>query len=136
MGAQAKLRGFANHTYGSGRQPGFFLFDDETCVRISWAFKENMINSYTIIEPVQKDGGVLIPAGAVFNDGETIGIVYEDVWIPSVNSDNEEIGSVPGSLVTRGTIDLSKAPALREAVDTLGAQGFKFMYSGVVERPY
>lgn len=128
----AKNGAFAAHASGSGFAPGYFLFDDENCVRttvqIDLVHAENN-------NPIEKNGGLLIPAGSFYESADVNGILYEDVFIPDPTHP-DYVPAVTASVVVSGTIDLSKAPALEEAAEALGAQGFKFVDSGAVERPY
>ena len=70
---------------GHTHAPGWFLFDDENCVRITVTFSHNMGNF------VNRDEHY-IPAGTYIPDYH--GIVYEDVDVSD--------GAAPGSLVIEG----------------------------------
>lgn len=118
--------GFSSHNTGYGRQPGFFLLDDESCIRQSYTFTHE-----TTTEPAyeEKDGGRLFPAGAVVigEESAVLGIVYEDVFIPA------GLNAAAGSLVVGGVLDADKhLDAAGLAEDTR----FNISASGDVFRPY
>jgi len=118
---------FIQHeTGGRVSAPGWFLVDNEDCTRKT----KQMISANAVTD---YNGGKYIPMGTVYpsNDGNAIGIVYEDVYVDS--------GDMPGSVVTRGSVYKDRLPvALSGAAESaLAGLGFKFVAtSPTVERPY
>lgn len=109
---------------GTVYAPGWFLAHDE-CVRET---REMPVSLAT----TAADGSKYVKAGTVFpsNDGNAIGIVYEDVDVST--------GAMPGSVVTKGTIYKDRLPAALEsaAASALSGLGFKLIDSApTVVRP-
>ena len=82
---------------------------------------------------VNADGTKYVKAGTPYpsNDGNIIGLVYEDVDVTK--------GNMPGSVVTKGNVYLDRLPVtLADAAKTaLVAAGFKLIATApAVERPY
>lgn len=73
--------------------PGYFLAENENCER-----KTRQIDSTDERVITVTGGGKYLPMGSIYptNDGEAIGIVYEDVDVTT--------GDMPGSVVLRGTV--------------------------------
>lgn len=73
--------------------PGWFLADDEDCTR-----KTRQIAQNSALVVTTDDGGKYVPMGTAYptNDGNAIGIVYEDVDVTD--------GDMPGSVVLQGTV--------------------------------
>lgn len=124
--ADTVYTGFAAHASGSVRQPGFFLLDDENCIRQSFTFTRE-----TTTDPAyeEKDGGLLFPAGAIVTGEEdaVLGMVYEDVFIPA------GVNAAAGSLVVGGVLDSSKHAGVSALEDD---PRFTISDSGAVTRPY
>lgn len=118
--------GFSSHNTGYGRQPGFFLLDDESCIRQSYIFTREMTTEPPYEE---KDGGCLFPAGAVVigEESAVLGIVYEDVFIPA------GVNAAAGSLVVGGVLDVDKHIGVAGLAED---PRFKISNSGNVVRPY
>lgn len=118
--------GFSSHNTGYGRNPGFFLLDDENCIRQSFTFTRE-----TTTDPAyeEKDGGLLFPAGAIVTGEEdaVLGMVYEDVFIPA------GANAAAGSLVVGGVLDSSKHSGVSALEDD---PRFTISDSGAVTRPY
>lgn len=79
-------------TKGTIYAPGYFLAaEDETCTRLT---KEIAQSGAVTAE----DGTKYVPMGSAYpsNDGNAIGITYEDVDVTT--------GNMPGSVVTKGTV--------------------------------
>lgn len=78
---------------GQGYEPGYFLKDDENCVRETRQFATNS----TLVKTAD-NGGKYVPMGTAYptNDGNAIGITYEDVDVT--------YGDMPGSVVTKGIV--------------------------------
>lgn len=73
--------------------PGWFLKNNETCTRETREFAQN-----SALVKTADNGGKYVPMGTAYptNDGNAIGIAYEDVDVSS--------GNMPGSVVTKGEI--------------------------------
>lgn len=79
---------------GEGYYPGYFLaYNDEGVVRETRQFAQN-----SALVVTSEDGSKHVPMGTAYptNDGNAIGIAYEDVDV--------SIGDMPGSVVTGGAI--------------------------------
>lgn len=78
---------------GQGYEPGYFLKDDENCVRETRQFATN-----SALVKTADNGGKYVPMGTAYptNDGNAIGITYEDVDVT--------YGDMPGSVVTKGEV--------------------------------
>lgn len=76
---------------GKGFEPGWFLANNENCTRETREIAQEgaKVSAY---------GGKYVPMGTAYpsNDGNAIGIVYEDVDVTT--------GNMPGSVVTAGTV--------------------------------
>ena len=76
---------------GKGFEPGWFLANNENCTRETREIAQSgaKVSAY---------GGKYVPMGTAYpsNDGNAIGIVYEDVDVTT--------GNMPGSVVTAGTV--------------------------------
>lgn len=84
---------FIQHDTGSTvYAPGYFLAHDE-CVRETRQFAQN-----SALVKTTADGGKYVPMGTAYpsNDGNAIGITYEDVDVST--------GNMPGSVVTQGVV--------------------------------
>ena len=81
-----------NATSGKVYAPGYFLAKNEDCVRITKEFASNSALA------VEENGGKYVPMGTAYpsNDGNAVGIVYEDVDVSE--------GNMPGSVVMQGTV--------------------------------
>lgn len=77
---------------GNVYAPGYFLAHEE-CVRET----REMAQNSTLVQTAA-DGAKYIPMGTAYptNDGNAIGIVYEDVDVTT--------GNMPGSVVTKGVV--------------------------------
>ena len=111
---------------GQTYAPGWFLVNNEDCTRVTKTIPAPLA-------PTASDGTKYVKMGTIFpsNDGNAIGIVYEDVDVTS--------GAMPGSVVTKGEVYKDKLPTAPEsaAVSALEALGFKFVTtSPSVTRPY
>ena len=114
-------------TKGTVYAPGYILaFDDEGCVRETREIPETL-------GVAVEDGTKYVSMGTAYpsNDGNAIGLLYEDVDVTT--------GNMPGSVITKGQIYEDRLPvALDAAAKTaLVAKGFVFVTSApAVERPY
>lgn len=72
--------------------PGYFLAHEE-CVRETRQFAQN-----SALVVTKADGSKYVPMGTAYpsNDGNAIGITYEDVDV--------SVGNMPGSVVTKGIV--------------------------------
>lgn len=82
----------ANDTSAKVYAPGYFLAHDE-CVRETREFSQDSALAQTTDE-----GGKYVPMGTAYptNDGNAIGITYENVDVTN--------GNMPGSVVTKGVV--------------------------------
>lgn len=107
---------FINKTNGTGFNAGFFLANDENCVRET----KTILQSDGVATPM---GGKVVKAGTIYpkNDATATGILYEDIDVTS--------GDMPGSVVTSGIVhvDLLPVTLADEAKTALTALGFKFI---------
>ena len=79
---------------GQTYAPGYFLaYNDENVVRETREFAQN-----SALVKTTDEGGKYVPAGTAYpsNDGNAIGIAYEDVDVT--------VGNMPGSVVTKGIV--------------------------------
>lgn len=81
---------FISGSKGQGYEPGYFLAHEE-CTRETREISQS--GAITA-----DNGGKYVPMGTVYpsNDGNAVGIVYEDVDVT--------YGNMPGSVVTAGTV--------------------------------
>ncbi len=77
---------------GASYAPGYFLANNEDCVRLTKEFAQNSALVQTV------NGGKYVPMGTAYptNDANAVGITYEDVDVTS--------GNMPGSVVMSGTV--------------------------------
>ena len=76
--------------------PGYFLaHNDENITRETREFAEN-----SALVVTTEEGGKYVPMGTAYptNDGNAVGITYEDVDVTN--------GNMPGSVVTGGTVEV------------------------------
>ena len=116
---------FINSATGKSYAPGFFLAHEE-CVRET---RQMAQNNYAVVTEGETKH---VPMGTPYptNDGNAIGIVYEDVDVTT--------GDMPCSVVTKGdVIEGRLAVALNGATKSaLQGLGFKFVAEPEVVRPY
>ena len=102
--------------------PGFFL-DREECTRKTREIPTSLATTV--------DGKSYVPMGTPYpsNDGNCIGLVYEDVDVTS--------GNMPGSVVLKGDVIEDRLPVELNgaAKSALQALGFKFVTEPSVKRP-
>ena len=103
---------------------GYFLANNEDCSRETREIPQSMATT-------ADNGTKYVKMGTPFpsNDGECIGIVYEDVDVT--------VGNMPGSVVTKGEVYEDKlAVDLDSSAKTaLEGLGFKFIESPTITRP-
>lgn len=104
--------------------PGYFLAHEE-CVRETREIAQSGATTTA-------EGGKYVKMGTPYpsNDGNAIGLVYEDVDVTT--------GNMPGSVVTKGVVIEDRLPAelAGAAKSALVALGFKFVSESSVTRPY
>lgn len=88
---------------GSTFSAGFFLLNDEECLR------ETALISPNHAQKVTRGNSVIVPAGAVIpsNDGNAVGLLYEDIDVT--------YGEQMGSIVTDGIVYGDRLPAPLES---------------------
>jgi len=88
---------------GYGFAAGYFLADDENCIRETMTIAQNHAQAVT------RNGRTIVPMGAIIptNDQYAVGILYEDVDVTE--------GAHEGSVVVAGTIYLDKLPKAAES---------------------
>lgn len=113
---------------GTTYAPGYFLaYNDENVTRETRQIAQNSAATVTTTE------GKYVPMGTAYptNDGNAIGLLYEDVDVT--------VGDMPGSVITAGaTVYEDRIPELAGAAKSaLASKGFKFIATApAVERPY
>lgn len=92
---------------GQSYLPGYFLAHEE-CVRET---REIAQNSALVV--TADDGSKYVPMGTAYpsNDGNAIGIVYEDVDVTT--------GNMPGSVVTKGEVIEDRLAITGESYDAV-----------------
>lgn len=82
---------FNGNVNGKAYEPGWFLANNEDCTRETREFAQTSAVT-------GENGGKYVPMGTAYpsNDGNAIGIVYEDVDVTN--------GNMPGSVVTKGEV--------------------------------
>lgn len=115
---------FTSSKKGSTFSAGFFLIDDEDCLR------ETALISPDHAQKVTRGHSVIVPAGAVIpaNDATAKGILYEDIDVT--------YGEQLGSIVTNGTIYGDRLPAALANAAATALKGIRVAGNApVVERP-
>lgn len=108
---------------GKTYAPGYFLAHEE-CTRETY----EMPATGSIVTTAA-NGAKYVKAGTVFpsNDGNAVGIVYEDVDVST--------GAMPGSVVTAGEVYEDRLPASVESAAKSALTGIKFVNDPSVVRP-
>ena len=90
---------FTASAQGTTFEAGWFLVDDESCLRETATVAANHAQKVT------RNGRVIVPMGAVIpaNGATAKGILYEDIDVTD--------GDAPGSIVTKGVIYEDRLPA-------------------------
>ena len=109
---------------GSTFNAGYFLVDDEQCLR------ETTTVSASHAQKVTRNGRTIVPAGAIIpaNGSTAKGVLYEDIDVTD--------GAAPGSIVTKGKVyqDRLPAAAVSDAISAL--TGIQFVANApAVTRP-
>lgn len=97
-----------NVVTGKVYAPGWFLAHEE-CTRVTKQIAQS--------GAVDVEGGKVVPMGTVYpsNDGNAIGIVYEDVDVTT--------GDMPGSVVTKGEVYEDRIPVTSVSYDAVTPVG-------------
>ena len=108
---------------GTTFEAGFFLVDDEACLR------ETTTVSANHAQKVTRNGRSVVPAGAVIpaNGSTAKGILYEDIDVTD--------GDAMGSIVTRGVIYGDRLPAALDAAAATALTGIKVTTAPTATRP-
>lgn len=108
---------------GTTFEAGFFLVDDEACLR------ETTTVSANHAQKVTRNGRTIVPMGAVIpaNGSTAKGILYEDIDVTD--------GDAMGSIVTRGVIYGDRLPAALESAASTALTGIKVATAPAVFRP-
>lgn len=114
---------FTASAQGTTFEAGFFLVDDEQCLR------ETTTVSADHAQKVTRNGRDIVPAGAVMpaNDATANGILYEDIDVTD--------GAAPGSIVTKGVIYGDRLPATLEEAAATALTGIIVKTSPTITRP-
>lgn len=114
---------FTASTQGTTFEAGWFLANDEQCMRESATIPANHAQKVT------RNGRVIVPAGAVFpaNDATATGILYEDIDVTD--------GAAPGSIVTKGVIYGDRLPAQLAQAAATALTGITVKTSPAIVRP-
>lgn len=114
---------FTASTQGTTFEAGWFLANDEQCMRESATIPANHAQKVT------RNGRVIVPAGAVFpaNDATATGILYEDIDVTD--------GAAPGSIVTKGVIYGDRLPAQLAQAAATALTGIIVKTSPAIVRP-
>lgn len=111
---------------GAGFLAGYFLVDDEECLRETMTIAANHKQAVTL-----ENGAKVVPSGAVIpsNDAKAKGILYEDIDV--------SFGDAPGSVVTKGVVEEGKLPAKINAEAKTAMVGITVIENAdTVVRPY
>lgn len=114
---------FIQNNSGRGYAPGYFLASAD-CDRMTYEISASHSQAVTIGDKK------IVPAGAVIpsNDGNAVGILYEDVEVTT--------GNMPGSVVTRGAVYEDKLPAAIQGTAEAVLPGIRVITaSPAVQRP-
>lgn len=114
---------FTASTQGTTFEAGWFLANDEQCMRESATIPANHAQKVT------RNGRVIVPAGAVFpaNDATATGILYEDIDVTD--------GAAPCSIVTKGVIYGDRLPAQLAQAAATALTGIIVKTSPAIVRP-
>lgn len=98
---------FIDKSQGTGYAPGYFLAH-EGCRRETREFAQN-----SALVKTANNGAKYIPMGTTYptNDGNAIGITYEDVDVTN--------GNMPGSVVTKGVVYEDRLAITGESYDAV-----------------
>jgi len=108
---------------GTTFEAGFFLVDDEECLRETTTIAANHAQAVT------RNGRTIVPMGAVIpaNGSTAKGILYEDIDVTD--------GAAAGSIVTKGVIYGDRLPAALDSSAASALSGITVKTSPAVVRP-
>ena len=114
---------FTASASGTTFEAGFFLVDDEQCLRETATIASNHS------QVVTRNGRSIVPAGAVIpsNNSYAKGILYEDIDVTD--------GAAPGSIVTKGVVYSDRLPAALDSDAATAMTGIKTKTSPNPVRP-
>lgn len=114
---------FIASAQGTTFEAGWFLVDDEQCLRETATIAANHAQKVT------RNGRTIVPAGAVIpaNGSTAVGILYEDIDVTD--------GAAAGSIVTKGTIYGDRLPAALDSDAATALTGITVITSPSVVRP-
>jgi len=114
---------FTASTQGTTFEAGWFLANDEQCMR------ESATIAADHAQKVTRNGRTIVPAGAVIpaNGATAKGILYEDIDVTD--------GAAPGSIVTKGVIYGDRLPATLAEAAVTALTGITVKASPEVTRP-
>lgn len=114
---------FTASAQGTTFEAGYFLVDDEQCLR------ETASISASHLQKVTRNNRTIVPAGAIIpaNGSSAKGILYEDIDVTD--------GAAPGSIVTKGKVYEDRLPAAAESDAKTALTGIIFVNSPAVTRP-
>ena len=114
---------FTASAQGTTFEAGYFLVDDEQCLR------ETADISASHLQKVTRNGRTIVPAGAIIpaNGATAKGVLYEDIDVTD--------GAAPGSIVTKGKVYEDRLPASAVSDAKTALKGIIFVNAPSVERP-
>ena len=114
---------FIASAQGTTFEAGWFLVDDEQCLRETATIADNHAQAVT------RNGRTIVPAGAVIpaNGSTAVGILYEDIDVTD--------GAAPGSIVTKGVIYGDRLPATLDNDAATALTGITVKTSPTITRP-
>jgi len=114
---------FTASAQGTTFEAGYFLVNDEQCLRETATIAANHAQKVT------RNGRVIVPMGAVIpaNGATAKGILYEDIDVTD--------GAAPGSIVTEGVIYGDRLPAALDSGAATALTGITVKTSPAVVRP-
>lgn len=110
---------------GNGWEAGYFLVDDENCVRVT-----AQINANHAAVVTRADGSKFVPAGSIIpsNNSSAVGILYENVDVTT--------GAMPGSIVVAGRVYKDRLPVVLDSDAASALTGITFdTYEPTITRP-
>ena len=110
---------------GKGWEAGYFLVDDENCVRVT-----AQINANHAAVVTRADGSKYVPAGSIIpsNNSSAVGILYENVDVTT--------GAMPGSIVVGGRVYKDRLPVVVDSDAASAMTGITFdTYEPTITRP-
>lgn len=114
---------FTASASGTTFEAGWFLVDDEACLRESATIAANHA------QKVVRNGRTIVPAGAIIpaNGATAKGILYEDIDVTD--------GDAFGSIVTKGKVYEDRLPANAESAAKTALADIQFATAPEATRP-